>query len=119
MTATGLAGLETQRTWNGTGASHLIRSRHTDGGAERSYDLECATTLTNVVVPVPRGDEHFPLSGSIAIQCTITFVGGPRDGQTVERTMTITFNGTQTATATVGDKTFDINLKTRHRTPRP
>ncbi|HLB54583.1 MAG TPA: hypothetical protein VJK71_05705 [Gemmatimonadales bacterium] len=119
MTATGLAGEETQRTWNGAGESHLTRSRHSDSGEERSYDLECNTTVTNVVVPVPRSDEHWPLSGSISIQCSITFVGGPRDGQTVERTVTITFTGTQTATATVGDRTFEIDLKTRRRTPKP
>ena len=115
MTATGLVGDETQRTWNGTGHSEITRSKNTDEGSERSYDLNCETTVTNVVVPVPHSDEHFPLSGSITIHCTVAFVGGPRDGQTVERTVTITFNGSETATATVGDKTFDIDLKTRHR----
>lgn len=116
MTATGLAGAETQRTWNGTGESHVTRSRHTDG-VDRSYDLDCNATVTDVVVPVPNGDERYPLSGSITIHCTVTFVGGPRDGETVERNITITFNGTRTATATIGDRTFDIDLKTRHRKP--
>ncbi len=118
MTATGLAGDETQRTWNGTGSSHFTRSRHTDGG-DRSYDLECTLTVTNVVVPVPRGEDRFPISGSISHSCTVKFVGGPRDGQTITRTATVTFNGTQTATLAVGDKTFDIDLKTRHRSMRP
>lgn len=115
MTVTGLAQTETQRTWNGTGTSNVTRSRHNDSGEERSYNLSCTLTVTNVVVPVPNGDQRFPLSGTITHQCTITFVGGPRDGQAVQRTATVTFNGTSTATVTVGDKTFDIDLTTRHR----
>ena len=117
MTATGLAGEETQRTWNGTGESHVTRSRHTDNGPDRSYDLECSSTVTDVVVPVPRGDERWPLSGSVTIRCEVTFEGGPRDGETVERTITITFDGTRFASATVGDRTFELDLKDRRRRP--
>lgn len=117
MTVTGLAGTETQRTWNGNGTSAVTRSRHNDSGDERSYDITCTLTVTNVVVPVPNGDERFPLSGTITHHCVVSFVGGPRDGQTVERTATVTFNGTATATVTVGDRTFDIDLRTRHRGP--
>jgi hypothetical protein len=35
----------------------------------------------------------------------------------VERTAVVTFNGSATATVTVGDRTFDIDLTTRHRGP--
>lgn len=119
MTATGLAGTETQRTWNGTGASHVTRSKHTDDGPLRSYDLECSVTVANVVVPVPNGADAWPLSGTITRQCTVTFIGGRRDGETIDRTAVVTFNGTQTVTLTVGDKTFDLDLKDRHRGPRP
>ncbi len=118
MTVTGLLGDETQRTWNGTGTSNATRSRHTENG-DRSYEISCALTVTNVVVPVPRGADRFPISGSITRTCTITFRGGVRDGQTVQRTAVVTFNGTQTATLTIGDKTFDIDLKSRQRTARP
>lgn len=118
LTVTGLLGDETQRTWNGTGTSSATRSRHTEG-AERSYDISCTLTVTNVVVPVQRGDERFPLSGTITRVCTITFDGGPRDGETVTRTLVVTFDGDQTATLTIGDKTFDIDLKNRHRIARP
>jgi len=117
MTVTGLLGTETERTWNGTGTSSVTRSRHTESGEERSYDLSCTLTVVNVVVPVPHDDLRFPTSGTITHNCTITFDGGPRDGQTVQRTATVTFNGTATATVTVGDRTFDINLATRHRGP--
>ncbi len=115
FTATGLAGEETQRTWNGTGESEVNHSRHTENGPERSYNIACDLTVTNVVVPVPHGEDSWPLSGSITRHCTVTFVGGPRDGQTVEKTATITFNGTQTVTVTIGGKTFDIDLRSRHR----
>ena len=94
-------------------------SRHTDNGPERSYDLECSLTVAGVVVPVPSGGDAWPLSGTITRQCTVTFVGGPRDGQTISRTAVVTFNGTQNVTLTVGGKTFDLDLKNRHRGPRP
>lgn len=119
MDATGLEGSETQRTWNGTGSSRVTRSRHTDNGPERSYDLVCSVVVANVVVPVPNGADAWPLSGTITRQCTVKFVGGPRDGQTLERTVVVTFNGTQTVTLTVGDRTFDLDLKNRRRGPRP
>jgi hypothetical protein len=118
MTVTGLAGTETQRTWNGTGTSSATRSRHTEGG-DRSYDIDCTLTVADVVVPVEHGQDRFPLSGTITRACTITIDGGPRDGQTLQRTLVVTFNGSQTATLTIGDRTFDIDLKSRHRTARP
>ncbi len=114
---TGLAGTETQRTWNGTGSSSATRSRHTDDGAERSYDIVCNLTVANVVVPVPNGSDRFPVSGTVTRQCTVTFNGGPRDGQTVVRTAVLTFNGTDMGSMTVGDRTFDVNLRNRHRGP--
>ena len=118
MLVTGLLGDETQRTWNGTGTSTATRSRHRDNG-DRSYDISCTLTVDNVVVPVERGSDRFPISGTITRVCTITFTAGPREGQTVQRTAVVTFNGTQTATLTIGDKTFDIDLKSRNRTPGP
>ena len=119
MTVTGLAGTETQRTWNGNGEDHLSRSRHNEGG-ERTYQIDCTLEVVDVVVPVPNGTgDRFPISGTITRRCTVTFSGGPRDGQTVERTLVVTFNGSQTATLTVGGKSFDIDLKLRRRFQRP
>jgi hypothetical protein len=115
LTATGLAGDETERTWNGTGSSHITRSRHTDNGPARSYDLDCSFTVTDVVVPVPRGADRFPISGSITHTCTVTFVGGPKDGQTITRTVTVTFNGNESVSLIINGHTFDLDLKTRHR----
>lgn len=117
MTVTGLLGIETQRTWNGTGSSEVSHSRHNEAGEERTYEISCDLTVVDVVVPVPSGTPRFPLSGTITHRCIITFTGGPRDGQTVERTAVVTFNGSAIATVTVGDRTFDINLATRRRGP--
>ena len=90
-----------------------------EGGAERSYNLECTLTVENVVVPVPHGEDVWPLSGTITRQCTVTFVGGRRAGQTVTRTIVVNFNGTQNVILTVGDKVFDLDLKLRRRAARP
>lgn len=119
MTATGLLGTETQRTWNGTGTETVTRSKHTDHGDPRSYNLSCTLTVTDVVVPVEHDDERFPTSGTITRTCTITFVGGPRDGQTINKTLTVTFDGTQVAHLGIGGLLFDLNLKTRGRSAHP
>jgi hypothetical protein len=113
LTVSGLAGAETQRTWNGTGSGTSSRSRHTEGGEERQYDVTATGTITNVVVPVPRRPDGWPLSGTIAKQVTVEISGGPRDGQTVTRSVTITFNGTQFVPITVNENTFTFDLKIR------
>jgi hypothetical protein len=46
-------------------------------------------------------------------------VGGPRDGTTIQRTVVVTFNGNSTATLTIGDKTFTVDLTTGRRFQRP
>lgn len=112
FTATGLAGTETERTWNGTGSSDVTRSRHTDGG-DRSYTLSCTLEVEDLVVPVPGSGRVWPISGTITRTCTITFVGGARDGQSVTRSVVITFTGNQVATLTIGGRTFQVDLATR------
>ncbi|MFN0177814.1 MAG: hypothetical protein ACKVZ0_03375 [Gemmatimonadales bacterium] len=113
LTVSGLAGTETQRTWNGTGSGTSTRSRHSEGGEERQYDVTATGTMTNVVVPVPRRPDGWPLSGTIARQVTVKITGGPRDGQTVTRSVTITFNGTQFVPIKVNENTFTFDLKIR------
>ncbi len=112
LTVTGLAGQETTRTWNGTGTGTSARERHTENGS-REYQVEGAVTITAVVIPVPRADDTWPLSGTIARQATVTVVGGPNDGTVRQRTVTITFNGTQLVPITVNGNSFTFDLKTR------
>ncbi|MEO8449670.1 MAG: hypothetical protein ABI647_07775 [Gemmatimonadota bacterium] len=114
LTATGLSGHETERTWNGTGNGTVARSKHTDGTETRTYDITYTTGVNSVVVPVPHTADSWPLSGSITREMSIKIEGGPRDGQTVERTATVTFNDTQFVPITINGKTFTFDLKTRH-----
>jgi hypothetical protein len=113
LTITGLLNEETSRTVNGTGSSDVTRSRHTDEDGERSYDMSSTSVIENVVHPVPRTDDAWPLSGTITRNVTIKVVNGPDGDVTTSRTVVITFNGTNLATMTVGDETFDIDLSTR------
>lgn len=113
LVVSGLAGAETQRTWNGTGSGTATRSRHSEGSETRQYDVSATSVITNVVVRVPRSDNAWPVSGTITRNVTIKITGGPRDGQTVTRTVTITFNGTQFVPIKVNDNTFTFDLKIR------
>lgn len=134
LTASGLAGAETSWTWNGSGSGQAHREgppprrgmggrRGEDAfGASRvSVDLTMSGTITDVVVPMPRTPGNWPLSGTITETITATFTGGPNDGQTRTRTITITFNGTQYASLTDGSETISIDLANRGHEggPRP
>lgn len=113
LVVSGLSGTETRRTWNGTGSGTARRSRHSEGNETRQYDVTGKWTMTNVVVAVPRTENGWPISGTITYEATIKITGGPRDGQTVSRTVTITFNGTQFVPITVNEHSFTFDLKTR------
>ena len=126
MTVTGLQGDEQSRTWNGSGTNLTRRSRHSDGGAARSYDMDASFAVQNVVVPRSNNDQkdHWPLSGTITRTVHVTVLD--QDGELLReaaRTVTVTFNGTQFATMTVtgggGTETFELDLGQRraHRKP--
>ena len=110
---TGLEGEETSRTVNGTGAGSVTRSQHTDADGTRTYDMSSTSVMENVVHPVPRTDDAWPLSGTITRNMTINVVNGPDGDVTKTRTVVITFNGTNLVTMTVGDETFEIDMSTR------
>jgi hypothetical protein len=115
LTVTGLAGAETSMTWNGSQSTTSSRVRQTEDGGTREYNMTHSATVTDVVIPVPRS---WPLSGTITRHLSIEFIGGPRDGTTVERTVTITFNGSQNVSVTVDGETFDVDLSARQRPQR-
>jgi hypothetical protein len=110
---TGLAGEETSRTVNGTGSSTVTRSQHTDADGTRTHNMSSTSVITNVVHPVPRTDDAWPLSGTITRNVTIDVVNGPNGDVTKSRTVVITFNGTNVVTMMVGNETFDVDLSTR------
>lgn len=114
LTVSGLAGAETSRIWNGTGT-------RSDGGyrtgtdAKRTYDVHDVVTVSNVVVNLPRSSNPWPASGSITrvISGTASVVkSGVSKSFSVDRTVTITFNGTQYATVSVGSSSYTLDLAT-------
>ena len=125
FTVSGLQGDEQKRIWNGTGSSEVSSTRISDEYGTRTYDLSAQVTVVDVEVPHSNNEDRdpWPLSGTITKQVSGSVT---RDGETrtFERTVVITFNGTQTATATVtgpnGTETFEIDLanrKARHHRP--
>ena len=69
--------------------------------------------IEDVIHPVPRTDDAWPLSGTITRDVTINVVNGPDGDVTKTRTVVITFNGTNQATMTVDGEYFDVDLSTR------
>jgi len=112
MSVTGLFGPETERTWNGSSDGTVARSRHPDGGSVKSYDMTSSAVITDVVKGVPRSQFKYPLSGSITRTIHAVIV---KDGveETRDIVATITFDGDNTATMTVGEESWEINLDDR------
>lgn len=113
LTISGLLGEETTRTVNGTGNSTVSRSQHTDASGTRTHDMIVASDWEDVVHPVPRTDDAWPLSGTITRNVTVNIVNGPNGDVTRTRTVIITFNGTNLPTMTVDGESFEIDLSTR------
>ncbi len=113
VTISGLAGDETERTLNGTGSTSQNRSRHTDGAADRVYNMSSTSVMTDIVIAVPRTDGSFPLSGTITREVTIEVITGLEDTRTRSRTVTIEFNGTRLVTITINSETFTFDLVTK------
>lgn len=112
MTVSGLEGEETQRTWNGTATGDVFRSRHPEGGSERTYDMDSQATITDVVRGVPRAENPYPLSGTITREIHLVLT---KDGETEERHITtvITFDGDQYVTLDVDGTEYEVNLAER------
>ncbi len=111
MTFTGLYGAETHRTVNGSGASSISGSRHTDDG-DRTYDMSGTFTFTDVLTPIPGSDPPWPISGTIhrTMHSTRTDASG---SETRDMDMTITFDGDETAVVVVNGETMEIDLSAR------
>lgn len=114
LTVSGLLGAETSRTWNGTGTRD-------DGGyrqgsdAKRNYHVNDNVTVANVVVNLPRSSNPWPMSGTITRHVVGTGSvekAGVSKSFTIDRSVTITFNGTQYATVSVGGSTYTLDLST-------
>ncbi|HXY30732.1 MAG TPA: hypothetical protein VEI06_08470 [Gemmatimonadaceae bacterium] len=103
-----------QRLWNGTGQG-TETAQNTDGSVSRTYSLQTATTITDVLVGVPRAQNPWPLSGTIThdFTGTRTRVGAKTVTKTVSYVATITFNGQSIVPLDVGTRQFCLDLLTR------
>lgn len=114
LTVSGLAGAETSRTWNGTGTRNDHGSR-SDNTATRSYQTNDNVTVSSVLVNLPRSSNPWPMSGTITRHITgtanVTKLGISKSFS-VDRTVTITFNGTQQAAVTVNGNSYTLDLST-------
>jgi hypothetical protein len=100
-------------TWNGNGSSVVSKSRHPEGTVVRTRDMECTSTVTDVVRLIPRWMHPYPKSGTIARTCKVTTWKEGEDPVEMTVTITITFDGDNTATMTDGTNTWEINLDDR------
>lgn len=114
MTLSGLAGEETERTWNGTGAGSETSTATGDRGT-RVYVGSTKDTTTNLVVKLPRSANPWPQSGTIVhrMDAVATFDGARSGTRTIAHRAVVTFNGTEIATLEVGTRTCSLNLATR------
>lgn len=119
FTVSGLEGNETTATWNGGGHGTVSRVRSTEDGTTRQYDMQYTGKRTDVVIPVPRRPDGWPISGTITRTFTVTITGGPNDGKTATREVVITFNGTSKPTATINGEAWELDLTNRGRRRRP
>ena len=114
LTVSGLAGAETSRTWSGTGTRNDSGERD-NADVKRNYHTNDAVTISSVVVNLPRSQYPWPMSGTITRQisgtASVTKTGVSKSFS-VSRTATVTFNGTQNATLTVGGNTYTLDLAT-------
>lgn len=114
MTATGLLGHETSRTWNGSGT-------RSDGGYTqdtakvRTYHTTDTVTFANIVVNLPRSQNPYPISGTVTRQISgsgSVVAGTTTRTFTVKKTVIITFNGTRYVPMMVGSVAFTLDLYT-------
>ena len=121
MEVSNLFGDETERIWNGIGTGEVFKSRHPEGGAVRTYDMESTAVFTQVVRGVPRAENPWPLSGTITRTIEVTRTEEGEEPVQKNITVTITFNGTQFVKMLVDDLNddgpaveYDIDLAERN-----
>jgi hypothetical protein len=111
FTVSGLYEDETSRIWNGWGKSDRNRTRYSDENGDRTYYMSGTTTVTNVVIPVPRSWPEE--GGTIKRTVTVVIVTAAGDTETKTRDVLIVFNGTQYVPITINDETYILDLATR------
>jgi hypothetical protein len=118
MWLTGLSGTEVQHTWNGVG-SETSHSVHTDDAGEREYTMSSSSEVEDLVVGLPREEYPWPLSGTVTRTVSVEGMNSSGESFSHERTVVVTFDGTQFATLTVNGDTFELDLANREPMRHP
>lgn len=118
LAASGLFGDNATVVWNGTGSSETSRERVFPDGSLGSYESHGSSSVDQVVVPYPTTDESWPLSGTITREISLTTTGLPGGDRSVERTVSVTFNGTRLVTMTVDGEEYTVDLALPRERPR-
>jgi len=112
---TGLTGAETARTWRGEGSRDDSAHVTTDNVA-RTIHIMAEDVTNNVVFKLPRADFPFPQSGTITHDVTVSETtpnGTEASNRSGTRHVVVAFNGTRTASVTVGSTACTLDLVTR------
>jgi hypothetical protein len=112
FTVSGLYQTETTRTWDGWGRSSHNRTRVIDENGTRTYDMTDTTTVTGVILPVPRRSD-WPQEGTIERTVDAEKVDELGETTTKNCSVVIEFNGTQFVPITVNGEEFTLDLATR------
>ena len=118
MFLTGLSGTETQRTWRGEGSRDDSAHVTTDNVARTTRFLS-EDRFNDIVYKLPRTEFPFPQSGTIThdVQVSATTANGnAATNRSGTRHVVIAFNGTRTASVTVGSTACSLDLVTRKLT---
>lgn len=111
LVASGLAGDNETVVWNGTSSSASTHTFEVDG-TQWSRTVTSESVVDNVVLPYPRTEDAWPVSGSVTGH--VVFDGaGPDGSESGEVDSVVTFDGTQFATVTVNGETMTIDLSQR------
>jgi hypothetical protein len=112
FTVSELEGAETERQWDGVGESSKEKSFISDERGDRYYEMSSTSTVTAVLIPVPRAADSWPLSGTIERIVEVDHEN-PKWTSTRERTVLITFNGTNLVPIEINGVTYTFDLATR------
>jgi hypothetical protein len=102
-----------RRIINGSGDEEVTRSRHTDEDGTRTYEMQGSLSIDDVVFLLPHSENPYPQSGTITREIHVEITNGPNGDEERDVVVTITFNGTSTATMIVNGEEFDLDLTAR------
>lgn len=108
---TGLEGVETTRTFNGTGTESHSSTRVRDDVGVRTFEMNGTSTIQDVVRGSNLTAQPWPLSGTITRHVTVVVGRALNDEVTRDHTVTVTFDGTRFATLNVDGEVFELDLE--------